>query len=303
MYRKILVPLDGSSFAEFALPVAEAVAAAADAEVELVMVQDPSPPFAFGERHDEPQPWRQEYLSAVQERLGRSLDGRVDRTVRVGAMPDELEKYVGQAAPDLVVMATHGRGPLSRLWLGSVADHMVRRAPCPVLLTRPEEDEEPDFGTPLRLRRLLVPLDGSRDAEAILPHAFRFGDLFGASYRLLRVVHYPAEIVSAYLPDTVHMSEDLVARGQEQAREYLDELAARLREEEEREVETDVQVDVHPVSGILRSAREDGADAVALATHGRSGVRRALLGSTADKLIRSVRVPALVHRPPEIANR
>lgn len=297
MIRKILVPLDGSSFAEFALPVARAVARRTDAELELVMVQDPVPPFAFGEWEESPQAWREEYLEAVEDRIRPQVEGRVRHVLRVGPVPSELEEHARRAEPDLLVMATHGRGPMSRFWLGSVADHMVRHSSYPILLVRPREDEEPEVDPETGFDHVLVPLDGSREAEAILDHAFELGDAFGARYTLVRVVHYPAEIVSAYLPDTVQMSEELVEKGEAEARSYLEELAGRLAEQG-RTVETDVRVDVHPASGIARSARDGGADLVALATHGRGGVRRALLGSVADKLIRSAKLPVLAYRPP-----
>lgn len=296
MYRKILVPLDGSAFAEFALPVARTLARETGAELELVMVQDPVPPFAFGEWEEDPQPWREEYLAAVEDRLAGELEGRIRHALRVGPLPGELETYVRDAEPDLLVMATHGRGPLSRFWLGSVADHMVRHSSYPILLVRPDEDEEPAPEKDVGFDHVLIPLDGSREAEEILDRAFELGDPFGARYTLLRVVHYPAEVVSSYLPDTVQMSEEMVQEGRRKAREYLEDLAARLGGEG-RSVDTDIRVDVHPASGIVRSAEELGVDLVALATHGRGGVRRALLGSVADKLIRTTHVPTLVYRP------
>lgn len=298
MYRKILVALDGSSFAEFALPVASTVAREAGAELELVMVQDPVPPFAFGEWEESPQAWREEYLGAVADRIGEGLEEGVSQTLRVGPVPGELEEYVEAASPDLLIMATHGRGPLSRFWLGSVADHMVRHASCPILLIRPDEDAEPDPRAEVSFDHVTIPLDGSGEAEAILERAMEIGDLFDARYTLVRVVHYPAEVVSAYLPDTVQISEEIVEEGQREARRYLEEVADGL-EEEGRTVDTDVRVDVHPASGILRSAEEEGARMVALATHGRGGMRRALVGSVADKLIRSAHLPTLVYRPGE----
>jgi len=299
MYGKILVPLDGSSFAEFALPMAGIVAAKAGGELDLVMVQDPVPPLAVGELDNAPDPWRKEYLSAVLDRMKREVAGKADFTLRIGRMPDELADVVAESEADLLVMATHGRGPLSRFWLGSVADHMVRHASCPVLLVRPSEEEEPQLARKPRLRRILVPLDGSTGAEAILKHAFALGDPFDAAYTLLRVVHYPAEIVSSYLPDTVRISEEVVEQGEKEARRYLEELSGRLKDEGH-DVDTMVRVDIHPAPSILRVAREVDADVVALATHGRGGVRRTLLGSVADKLIRSAHLPTLVYRPADM---
>ncbi len=298
MYRTIVVPVDGSSFAEFAFPVARTLAASADGSLELVMVQDPVPPFAFGEWVKEPQEWREEYLENAADRIALAGNGRIGRTLRVGSVPGELEAYVREVEPDLLVMATHGRGPLSRFWLGSVADYMIRHASCPVLLVRPEEDEEPDLDREVRFEHVLVPLDGSVRAEAILDHAYELGEPFDARYTLVRVVSLPAEIPSAYLPETVQTREELIEEGRKEADRYLARVAERLREAG-RAVEIDVRLADDPVSGVLDSVRECGAGLVALATHGRSGVGRGLLGSVADKLVRTTPVPLLIHRPDE----
>lgn len=301
MFESILVPLDGSAFAEAALSPATTIAARDNGSLDLVMVQDPVPAYGYGALEEQPQAWRAEYLAAVEEEFGPRVDDRIRYNLLVGSVTEELERHAGETNPDLMVLATHGRGPFSRFWLGSVADHVVRHSTYPVLLVRPEEGEgerpEVTADAETTFDHILVPLDGSEEAETILDVAVAFGEVFGARFTLARVVHYPAEVVSSYMPDTVHISEEIVENGKEEARAYLEGVSRKLRDAGQ-EVEIDVQVDVHPASGIQRAAEEAGADLVALATHGRGGVERTLVGSVADKLIRSTHLPTLVIRPP-----
>lgn len=296
MFDSILVPLDGSAFAEAALPPATTIATRENGSLDLVMVQDPVPAYGYGALEEQPQAWRAEYLAAVEEELASRLQDRVHYTLLVGSVTAELERHAEETDPDLLVMATHGRGPFSRFWLGSVADHVVRNSTYPVLLIRPEESEEVDVSASTTFDHILVPLDGSEEGETILDVAGPFGELFDARYTLTRVVHYPAEVVSSYMPDTVHISEEIVESGKAEAEKYLKGVAGKL-EDAGYTVDIDVRVDVHPASGIQRAAEEVGADMVALATHGRGGVERTLVGSVADKLIRSTHLPTLVIRP------
>ncbi|MDX1566167.1 MAG: universal stress protein [Longimicrobiales bacterium] len=296
MFESILVPLDGSAFAEAALPPATTIASRENGSLDLVMVQDPVPAYGYGALEEQPQAWRAEYLAAVEEELASRLQDRVQYSLLVGSVTAELERHAEETDPDLLVMATHGRGPFSRFWLGSVADHIVRHSTYPVLLIRPEESQEVDVSAPTEFDHVLVPLDGSEEGETILDVAGPFGEIFDARYTLTRVVHYPAEVVSSYMPDTVHISEEIVESGKAEAEKYLEGVAGKLRDAGYT-VDVDVRVDVHPASGIQRAAEEVGADVVALATHGRGGVERTLVGSVADKLIRSTHLPTLVIRP------
>jgi nucleotide-binding universal stress UspA family protein len=199
---------------------------------------------------------------------------------------------------DLVVMTTHGRGPLSRFWLGSVADGLVRQLSVPLLLVRPKEGPV-DLDAEVRLRRFLIPLDGSAHAEAILEPALALGEASGAAYTLLRVVG-PVPVVGydvfGYAPagTDVALAEQL----RQQAAAYLDRVAGRLCERG-LEVRNHVVVNPSTAGAILTAADPRLADLVALETHGRGGPARLLLGSVADKVVRGAAAAVLVHRSPE----
>src|SRR5688500_16609867 len=144
MLERILLPLDGSLFSEQALHVAARIAWRANAELHLVKVR----PLATGLLSADPQAAAatlqresagdREYLERVAARL-RAPGRRVHTNVLTGTPTIALSGYVTDTQIDLVVMTTHGRGGLSRAWLGSVADRLVRTTSVPVLLLRPRD--------------------------------------------------------------------------------------------------------------------------------------------------------------------
>src|SRR5512140_1097579 len=155
MYRSILVPLDGSAFREHALPLAAGIARRSGARLRLVHVHDREvepelPTFTpyrfegldavFADRRTAAE--EGDYLDQVTTRLREGTSLELSATVLGGKLAGALEQFVQGSDGDLLVMTTHGRGPLGRLWLGSVADTLVRRAGKPVLLIRAHEGEE-----------------------------------------------------------------------------------------------------------------------------------------------------------------
>lgn len=295
MLRRILVPLDGSTFAEASLPAALSLSRRSGAELELMTVHEPVPSFAYDEWETSAREWSESYLDEVRERVTGSTGDGVDTTVRSGRVSEALRQRAEETGADLAVMATHGRGALSRAWLGSVADSFLRHAPCPVLLIRPEEDSV-DPEREWAPSTILVPVDGSEFGESILDRVAGLAELYEATLVLLRVVAYPVDIASPYLPHTVQMNQEIVDEARLAAQEYLDRIAGPVRERGLR-VEVEVGVGAQAGNGILEVARERDVGLIAMSTHGRGGVARAVLGSTADKVIRGARRPTLVYRP------
>ncbi len=305
--QKILVPLDGSEFGEHALPFARAIQARTGASIHLVHVHAFEPPAdllqntpfqyegvsmeAYEERcRDE----ERRYLREVASRWGEEGGGDVSWELLEGYVTEALERYAESLGVDLVVMTTHGRTGMSRIWVGSVADSLVRHTSFPVLLIRPEEGG----GAPARvhLDHVLVSLDGSALGEQILEPALELTRAHGARMTLLSVVS-PYRVFGARVAPlpTGHLEERL-----EKSLRYLDGIASRLAAEGV-DVATRIEAHVSPARAILRVAEEERADVVALATHGYTGVRRTLLGSVTDKVLRAVRVPLLLQRPSEVA--
>ena len=153
------------------------------------------------------------------------------------------------------------------------------------------------------LRRIVVPLDGSPLAEAVLEPATQLGGLLGAEFILYRAVvvlppmHLPYPAVML-VPEQTEVTSVL----EQQAAQYLDDLAKGLRARG-LHVETAVEVTTDPVAALSTWSERHGADLIALATHGHGGATRLLLGSVADKLLRSASVPLFVWRPDGGADR
>lgn len=296
MYEQILVPLDGSAFAEAALPLALEISRRTGADLHLATVLEPVTSFAYEGWEDAAVDWSRQYLDNVLDRIEGQAGGSVDHSVLHGHTVDMLQKEAEQHDADLVVMASHGRGALSRLWLGSVADGFVRQTHLPVLLVRPEEDAAPPEDFSHSFQTLLVPLDGSALSESALEHATEFGELFDSAYHITRVVSYPIDIASPYLPHTAQLNQQVLQGAKKAAADYLEVRAGEMRAQGLR-VETSVVVDAQPGQGVIEQAEAAGADMVAMATHGRRGLQRLVLGSTADKVLRGIHVPLLLHRP------
>src|SRR5947209_4970021 len=147
MYRTLLVPLDGSSFAEHALPAALAIARRAGARLNLVSVITPLAEayveglyFSTADLEAHLEGRQRTYLEAVASRLRERVDVPIGTTVLHGDVAATVGQAIVADKVDLVVLATHGRGPLGRFWLGSVADELIRHATSPLLLIRPAED-------------------------------------------------------------------------------------------------------------------------------------------------------------------
>jgi nucleotide-binding universal stress UspA family protein len=299
MIRSIVVPLDGSPFAEHALPTAVAIARACRAKLRLVTVHEPPPPplaaddaaiylqVDVGLRRAE-----RIYLKDQASKVRKAGVTQVVTALLDAPVAESLAEYAAARA-DLVVMTTHGRGPLTRLWLGSVADELIRRIAVPVLLIRPREgapDPIPEPG-----RRILLPLDGSPIGEAAVPPAAELAEGLDLGLRLVQVVVPPPLVgaVPAVFPPDLDDEVDLRRR---EAEDYLEDVAAGLRERG-LSVETAAIVYGSVADALLELARADDVALTAVSTHGRGGLQRLLLGSVADKLVRSAERPVLVVRP------
>jgi nucleotide-binding universal stress UspA family protein len=297
MYRQIMVPLDGSRFAESALPIALAISRHTGAAIHIVTVQEPIPSFAYDEWESAAEEWTESYQENVLARVRDRATGEVTAEVGSGHVVEVLEHIATESDTGLVVMATHGRGMFSRAWLGSVADAYVHHTSRPVLLVRPgETGSQPDLSAAVALSRVLIPLDGSELSESVIDHAVEFGSLFDADFHLVRVVPYPMQFNSPYLPHTMQMNQQFVEEARDAADAYLGEHVARLREQGLR-ADHEVVVVAQPGHGILAEAASAGCDFIAMATHARTGLSRALLGSTADKILRGSHLPILLFHP------
>ena len=322
MFKRILVPLDGSARAERAIPVAARLTRASGGVVVLLRVADLPSAFVPYSSAD---PWTtQKIIDADVAEAKQYLEDvicldslrgvQVETEVIVGTASSTILSVAEVGRFDLIVLCSHGSSGMRRWLLGSVAEKVARYAPVPVLLLR--EGGPALVGVPPQAEGslcALIPLDGSARAEAaLLPAARLIAALAApgpASLHLTRVV--------AQLQPTESGQREWEAQVHE-TRQYLSAAAAHLRESlEEASLSTNsiaitwsIICDDDIAAGILRVAETgeiteavDGverADVIAMATHGYSGIQRWALGSITERVLHACKLPMLVVRPAEM---
>jgi nucleotide-binding universal stress UspA family protein len=287
--RRILFPTDFSDGAALAFPQAAALAAWHDAELHVLNVTERAAP---------PEETLPVSLDVLRGWLGRASDAGptdefdlealslVQHQVDDDSAAERIVAYAEAEGIDLVVMSTHGRRGVQRMLLGSVTEEVVRTAPCPVLAVRSDGDEAP---SPI-VRRILVPVDFSDASSAAVRHANALAQTYGAEIDLLHVVEqvvYPSAygVEPAYFP-----TQEVLARVERTLGEMAREGLGR------NQVQVSAVVGYAPMS-ILDHADEHDIDLIVIATHGRSGLDRMLLGSVAERVLRRAPTPVFIVKP------
>jgi len=292
MYRTILVPLDDSAFSERALPMATTLAQHLKSKLILTRVASASvfPGADATEAQVQAVREAQDHLSDLASRLGEQ-GLPVEIAVPYGDAAEEILVEVGLHSAGLVIMCTHGRSGLGRWIYGSTAEQVLHRSPVPVLLVHPTGES-----MTLRMKpahtSFLVPLDGSAFAEAALPHASALARAFDGTISLLRVVEPPTSALTlaeaSLLPPTSEASI-------QEAESYLAGMAERLRDSGF-SVQTAVR-EGWPADVIVHQSAMSEQGLIVMATHGRTGVARLLLGSVALQVVRRSSLPVMLVRP------
>lgn len=292
MYGRIVVPVDGSKLAERAAALAVPLAEQHGARLMVLHAHTPMLPLFLGGAAPVrdtalEQDQRQEqarYVTRLAKRLAKQTSAAVEDVFRDGPVVETIMKVATEGRAPLIVMSTHGRGGFKRFWLGSVADRLIRHATVPVLLlTGSRSTGKRLAGTPV-FKHVLVTLDGSDRAEAALR----------AARALLAGV--PGRITVAHV---VHPMSALAATSLERDPEqvmvesYLEPLLAAQRGPG-LTLDYDVVVDGNVARAILEVAKRSDVGAIAITSQGLAGVQRLVVGSVADKLIRTSPVPVLV---------
>jgi nucleotide-binding universal stress UspA family protein len=289
--RRILVPVDGSAFSEYALACAVELAHRADAVIDLAFVNVLPPSIVLGDIALAGQ-WErnanshaEDYLAGLQAHLHARDTTRIETVVvRDTSAARALVRVARARGAGLTVMATHRRSGAARLWLGSVAEAFVRESPAPVLLVRRRETADPTVRADRLFERVVVALDGSRNADTALDEAALVAGLGGGALELLRIVD-PIAIAAG-------RDEEIEAE-RRQAAAYLERRARRLRAAGLRASAT-VVVHTAPALAIVEHADAADADLVVVGTRGRKGLGRVLMGSVAEAVLRGTSRPVLV---------
>ena len=284
MYDDILLPFDGSDGAAAVLGHAADIARFADATVHVLFVADTgrdSVTVIEGETVDALVEKGETVVTEAAERLAAAgVDHETD--VVQGNPAPTIAEYAERAAHDLVVMPTQGREGVSRYLLGSVSEKVVRLSSVPVLTARMRPDELLTFP----YEDVLIPTDGSPAATEAVEHGLRLAASLDATVHGVSVVDD-----SAFGPD-----DHVLSAGREAVAENaLDDLVAAATEHGISTVERHVERGA-PVEAIVDRIRASGAHAVVMGTTGRRGTERVLLGSVAERTVRSAPVPVVTVR-------
>ncbi len=302
MFKRILVPLDGSPVAERALDTAADLAHRVGAALLLAHADTPDNfiyvegmPVVDAAGKPLPGTHEREYLRRMAECARQHFDVAIETRVldQAGASSAEmLAGYIAEARADAVVMTTHGRGGLERLWLGSVADSLLRASHVPILLLRPNG---PGSILPA-IRRVLAPLDGSTLSGMALHYALPLADLLGVNLDLITVV--PVSIDMAVSPYGLSgVAQDFTfERRKDEAQRYLDRTVKALPPHAGK-VGTHVAVAGHVANSLIEAAQSVPGTLIVMSTHARQGLQKLFLGSVADKIVRASDVPVLLCRP------
>jgi nucleotide-binding universal stress UspA family protein len=299
MFRKIMVPLDGSELAERALEPASELAKRVNGELLLLSVAVPE--FVVAELSGVGVYWldqamersRQEHLDYLQRVQGRITHSRctVNVAVKEGDPASTIVDIAAEKGIDLIIMSTHGHSGFTRWMLGSVTTKVFHKATCPVLAVRSGEP----------ISRVLITLDGSELAEQALEPGFEVAKRLGAQVRLL-IMQATSEIDFTGIVELERaesgLGKKVLQHVYERDEKYLQNIADRY------EVITGLKAPIvvadGPVAhGILHYAEEWGADLIVMATHGRTGLRRWVYGSITEKILGSAHCATMIIRPPE----
>jgi len=298
MHDKILVTLDGSELAEAALPYAEELAGKLPCEIRLLYVGE-SPEDRYQQMR---QPYIEEVLKTTKQNAERYLEKRgvsqitAKSEIIFGHPAEKIVEYAEKEDIGLIVMATHGRSGIRRWAIGSVVDKVVRATTRPVLLIR-AEPSRPEVHDDGLLKRILIPLDGSKESEMVLEYIAGIISKLEAEAVLLHVLsptHYipAAELGSA----KVYYTDVEIEQIKASAADYLGKVASGLKG---KGITAKSEVAVGATAeSIINLANEMKVGAVAMSTHGRSGIGRLVLGSVADKVLQQGNSPLLLVRVP-----
>lgn len=289
---QIAVALDGSEFAERALPAGAALSRLFGARLALISVLPARGALRVlpkGRSSGNPLETGQVEIEAYLSQLAgqyRNQGVEVDYYVAAGPVAPAIDVLTRELDADLLIMSTHGRSGISRFMLGSNASALIQLLRQPVLLLRPQALDE---GALPVVGRVLVTLDGSSFAERVLPWVQRTYQATGAEVLLLVTPEVPEPSLYGAMADAV---DELRQQAETNAQRYLEHISSQLHEAG-LPVQTLVEGS-RPATTILDVAEREQVDLIMLATHGRGGMDRLMLGSVADRVVHHSRCPVLL---------
>ena len=293
MFERILLPLDGSEVTEIALPYGRELAKKFNSELILFHVCEPT--------HHQQEHMHKIYLHSLAETLRRNLkrgqsngtEIKVTTRIEINGPEENICKLVEENNIGLIVMTATSASSLKvGKMIGSVADHICRTVPIPVLLIKPQHIRRVDVRKE-PINRILLTLDGSELSQRALPVGEELADKLKVPLTLFQMAHiimpYSEETSDALFLDYTKLSDEEEQRVQNE----IIALEKRLKEKG-LNVNHDVVSGVSAAGEIIDESKKVGADLIIMSTHGHSGLSRWLLGNVAEKVLRHSEVPVLL---------
>ena len=295
MIQHLLVPLDGSTLAESALPMARALALALGARITLMhVIEAGAEELIHGEHHLTEADEARDYLQGLQRQL-EGVGLRAECHVHTTAVVDVaagIAAHQQELSPDLIVMCTHGPAGLARRMRGSLAQQVVELGETPLLLVRPDSAGSVEG---FSLERILVPLDGRAEHSASLDLAVELAAAAHARLQLLSIVASLPSLagteatLSRFLPASSQMLQELARQGLQQF------LAAALVRAEAQGVAAAAEIRAGKVPVVIaEAATAGGVDLIVMATHGKAGARAFWANSVAGAVQAKTSRPLLL---------
>jgi nucleotide-binding universal stress UspA family protein len=282
MYTKILVPLDGSKLAEVVLPYASSLATSLQLPMDLLHVSDPE----TASRLD-----GIDYLQKVALSLPPNVSVRC--RAESGAAAEVILDTASSDKDNLIAMATHGQSGGQRWLMGQVAQKVLHASANPLLLIRPQGKES--INAVARFASIIVPLDGSRLAETILPNVVFLASRLNLAVVLIRIYTLPTAGYFAATGLPVSDLKDLGEKIKQEAASYLQAKAQELVTQGVERVSFNLAQGKGPEE-IIDLAQSTANSLIAMCTHGRTGMGRWVMGSVADRVVSYSGHPVLLIR-------
>ena len=287
MYKRILVPLDGSALSERVLPIAVFLAQLLGADIELILVvstpaeEIPKKLSSLAKKEAD------DYLRKRIKSLSEGFDKKkLSYRVKVGYPASLIIERAESRKETLILMSSHGYSGVQRLLLGSIAGKVVQAARTPVLLV-PANARSPE-GDLVKFQRMIVPLDGSKLAESVLPHVLSLCQ--SLDMELILVRSYDPSF-----PGSSVRMRDIAKIVRDSAENYIREKVEELKAKGLTRVSYRIFRGL-PADQITDFAIETPNSLTVMCTHGRQGIGRWMLGSVTNAVIHCSEEPVLVIR-------
>jgi nucleotide-binding universal stress UspA family protein len=300
--EKVLVPTDFSPYADYALDYARALVNPKSGEVHFVHVvpdqlnvpaRGPEGAYLMGEALESVRAAINEHAEARLETFVLRAEGmglKAQSHLLRGDPAEKIAELSSGLNPDLLIVATHGHSPFREWAMGGTCDRIVRLSPVPVLaIKHPEREFVAGLDPTVKLKKVLCPCDFSEFSHEAIPIAVDLCRRFDATLILEHIVDNRTDYSTFYPAYAVHISPQLL----ENSRKMLESIASKY---DDLNVECRVNVGI-PMPSLLETVDGEDISLVVMSTHGRSGIRRAFLGSVSERLIQKAACPVLTVRP------